>query len=827
MAKKILIWKINSNDLTIASVRYRCLLPLHYLSTLGYQSIIYSSNDVVNFIPNTIGIIFVKTFRNHDLETAYQAQRLGIPIFFDLCDNIFAKDYPSKAVVHPREVFKQIARISSVLVTTGEELQKKVEHEIINVKPVIVIQDGVEKKEDIAKFCQIIKHKKSLNLNIKKNKNIIDKTLIDYLLKTVWKQPIFLKILAKSKPLQILNTKIKINSSNPIKQIIWFGNHGNPPNLGMLGIMEIAEALTKLSKSFSFQLLVVSNNYEKYRQYILPLPFKTSYAQWTPTNIYDYIKQSSVTIIPSSTDNFNICKSPNRAISSLSLGIPVVATKTPALEPFKDCVLFEDWETNIKAYFTNPHLVAKHIDRAQEIINQNYSGEVVAQKWANIIENVISKSKNMLTEKVSILILLDLIQDLDVVTPLLEKSLTRDDLSIQVCVTDWLAKQSPRVEQTLKNLNINYFIVKQKLVREGSEPSLNGFQALVTASETNAGPHKSAHILTQRFNKAGLKTYTLQHGFENIGLTYFDEIHTPDSINFASQKILIWGNLDSLSPRALPEIRERCIPVGCPKEIPPKPPQINIPGNREYLIGIFENLHWHRYDDRYRNLFLEHLEKVALTFPNTTFLVKPHHAGQWLTKRYQGEIPTIENLVIADPKKIEWEAYTAPVLINYADGIITTPSTVAFDAAMANCPVSIVSYGLNLQRYNPLTFLNRLEDWFDFIQKIQQQETRSNIQNLSSQFLQKNIVLRDVTETIFNLIKENINISESRQQIKSQSNITNQNQDEIQQYVQQIKLLKAENKNLSLEIEAMKTSKFWKLREKWFTLKKFLGINTD
>ncbi|MDJ0679171.1 MAG: glycosyltransferase [Xenococcaceae cyanobacterium MO_167.B52] len=359
-------------------------------------------------------------------------------------------------------------------------------------------------------------------------------------------------------------------------------------------------------------------------------------------------------------------------------------------------------------------------------------------------------------EKVSILILLDLIQDLDIVTPLFKKSLTRDDLSIQVCVTDWLAKQSPRVEQTLKNLNINYFIVKQKLVMEGSKPSLNGFEVLVTASETTAVPHKSAHILTQRFNETGLKTYTLQHGFENIGLTYFDEIHTPDSINFASQKILIWGNLDSLSPKALPEIRERCIPVGCPKEIPPKPPQINIPGNREYLIGIFENLHWHRYDDRYRNLFLEHLEKVALTFPNTTFLVKPHHAGQWLTKIYQGQIPTVENLVIADPKKIEWEAYTAPVLINYADGIITTPSTVALDAAMANCPVSIVSCGLNLQRYNPLTLLNTLEDWLEFTQKIQQEETRAFIQDFGSQFIHKNILLEDAATKIFNLIVKDI-----------------------------------------------------------------------
>jgi glycosyltransferase involved in cell wall biosynthesis len=176
-----------------------------------------------------------------------------------------------------------------------------------------------------------------------------------------------------------------------IKQIIWFGNHGNQPNLGMMGIVEISECLTELAKEIDFQLLVVSNNYEKYCQYILPLSLKTTYVQWTPTNIYDLIAESDVTIVPISTDAFNICKSANRSILSLSLGIPVVATKTPALEPFKDCVLFEEWTQNLKTYLTNSELVQSHIKKAKQIIERDYSGEAIASSWSKIIDRVVQK----------------------------------------------------------------------------------------------------------------------------------------------------------------------------------------------------------------------------------------------------------------------------------------------------------------------------------------------------------------------------------------------------------------------------------------------------
>ncbi len=363
---------------------------------------------------------------------------------------------------------------------------------------------------------------------------------------------------------------------------------------------------------------------------------------------------------------------------------------------------------------------------------------------------------NLWKRKPIVLIFMHLMQDLDIVLPIIEKLKKRDDLELKVCVIDELLNQSPRIGEALEKLEINFSKVSRLGVLTRLEPNLAGVKAVVTASETTASPHKAAYTLTKRANRAGIFTYTLQHGFENIGLTYFDEVHTVDSIRFASQKILTWGNTNLLSVQIPPETKKLCVGVGCPKDIDSNSKEIHISKQREYLIAIFENLHWHRYDDNYRQNFLSHLEKTALSFPNTTFLVKPHHAGLWLTNRYKGSLPSADNLVIVNPKLPEWEPFTAPAIIQNADGVITTPSTVALDAARMDCPVSVVNYGLELANYAPLSQINNQEDWTSFVKQIQSPEEKVKVQNQARQFVDKNIIAGDAIARIIDLIKADI-----------------------------------------------------------------------
>ena len=354
---------------------------------------------------------------------------------------------------------------------------------------------------------------------------------------------------------------------------------------------------------------------------------------------------------------------------------------------------------------------------------------------------------------------MDLIQDLDMILPFIKAILERDDWDLRICVTDWLINKSPRVKHSLDALDVNYELLFRKGIKIGFQPRLRGIDALITAAESTLGPHRCAHIITKRANKSGIPTYTLQHGFENIGLTYFDEIQTPQLVNFAAQTIFTWGDTRLLSPQALPETVKRCLPVGCVKEVIRDVPHLKIPGNRDYLVGVFENLHWHRYSDYYRQRFLQDVVETAIYFPHITFLVKPHHAGKWLTERYQGKIPEAENLVIADPNDTQWEAYTAAALISCADGVITTPSTVAVDAVRAHCPVAVIGYDLELTNYQPLEVIQSNDDWKSFVKQLLSKEDRLKVWEQSKAFLEKNIVANNTMELILDRIRQDVAIT--------------------------------------------------------------------
>ena len=109
---------------------------------------------------------------------------------------------------------------------------------------------------------------------------------------------------------------------------------------------------------------------------------------------------------------------------------------------------------------------------------------------------------------------------------------------------------------------------------------------LICGAETSLPPHANAHSLTHLVNELEGTTIQIQHGFDVPGLTYFDQVHTPD-IEIASANILLWGAKPAM-PSALDEgIRKRRIEAG--RFMMPK----SISDGFDYDVAIFENLHWH------------------------------------------------------------------------------------------------------------------------------------------------------------------------------------------------------------------------------------------
>lgn len=326
-------------------------------------------------------------------------------------------------------------------------------------------------------------------------------------------------------------------------------------------------------------------------------------------------------------------------------------------------------------------------------------------------------------------------QDLDLLLPV-ARTLKNRGQGVFALIDPLLYKESPRTRAALKDGGFRICVASPLSPR--TLFYLLRSSALMTACDTTAGGHILGRRLTRLARFLGLRTFTVQHGFENIGLTYYDDEFPPHLVDFAAETIFTWGPLEGLDPRVPETIRRRCAAVGCPKQFDAKClPDAPRPFPGQKLVVVLENLHWSRYGVKYQSSFLEDLEASAKNFPDAAFLVKPHHAGRWVTSRFKGRRPACGNLAIADPQDPAWEPYTAPALIKLADAVITTPSTTALDAACLGKKTAVAAYGMSLPRYAPLPLLQDFFDWKDFIARALKDNGGASLEALARDFARR------------------------------------------------------------------------------------------
>lgn len=325
----------------------------------------------------------------------------------------------------------------------------------------------------------------------------------------------------------------------------------------------------------------------------------------------------------------------------------------------------------------------------------------------------------ILNKKKTFCFIIYLDQDVDILVPIIEFLKSRQN-TIRVIVSAQIVKKSPRILRSLQTKNIDFQIFS---IIQNFFKILNVLwksDIIMTAVETSVRPHSYGHKLTHIANALGKKTITMQHGLENIGLTYSDKDYPIKEIHFASQFILIWGKKDTLHKDIPARRLKRCIEFGCPKAFNSLAlPPIKKPS--QFTVSYFENLHWGRYSNDYRKEFLETIELSIIKNPDTFFFIKPHHAGNWLNRTKPDFIKNSSNVFVIDPKDTLWDQCTGPSIISISDFIITTPSTIALDAAMMNVPVAVFGYDLNLNLYNPLRVLKSTSETLQEIAKLRTQ----------------------------------------------------------------------------------------------------------
>lgn len=763
-------WKVSTLAPHVASVRYRALLPVLALEQHGVECRVFSDQHCIE-LDELDALVIVKGLSLEDCELAQRAFAKRVPVVLDLCDNIFVGGYGQSATEYrptPSDIFSTMVRYASAIVVSTEPLAELVRQHCGRQHGIFVIPDGAESP---AQFWQIsarlraahhLQNCRALQAVgrrllrsvrrlqdfgwmawdplVKRCSLIVGKAATGRVWPALFRKRLHPIICRNGRRPTSSNMWPGESSSGDARlQILWFGIHGaEHANFGMLDLLLIQTDLEQIARETEVELVVISNSREKFERYIRPLKITTRYFDWTASVMEQQLQSAALVIIPNSLDSFSLCKSANRTVLALNAGVPVVATLTPALSALSNCIQTGSFVDGMRWYLSDATRAKQEVRQGQAVIQQTFGSDRISLLWSDVLQT-IERPRSTLAQCTEIapdaelVVSIHLVMDIDLALPVIRRA---QDMGIAVLVlcNHEIRSIRPDMEALVRKHCRQYlFLHKAMLDRTFLFPA--SARALLTFSETNLRPHAFNRQLTKMANRAGLATYTAQHGFENVGLTYDDAVQPIRKISFAARNIFIWGRLETLHPSVLASNRRKCIPIGCPK--PAQGTRTVLPDtfpSSMPVVGIFENLHWKRYPEHYRNAFISNVLQLAEHHPEILFLIKPHNAGLWLTSRFQGTLPSLPNIVIADPKSPQWASATASGFFWRCTAVITTPSTVALDAARDGQPVAIVAQGLALDNYAPLPLLHDPQDWHRFVADTMESQKRQQLLDLTQEF---------------------------------------------------------------------------------------------
>ena len=353
-----------------------------------------------------------------------------------------------------------------------------------------------------------------------------------------------------------------------------------------------------------------------------------------------------------------------------------------------------------------------------------------------------------------LVLLISRVPDVDLLHPIYERVQGIPDLEVETWILKKVLRRYPSVEKILKERRqpINFIVSYSNMGVALSK--LTEIDALLNTVESSYSKQKIPSWLVQLANALGICTYTMQHGFENIGLTWIGT-EFPKNIYFFAKEIFTWGPVEHLTS-ATPATRQKSIGVGVTN--------LEIKDGYQYelaiqkgIIGIFENLHFRRFDDNYIKCFFENLSKIADEFSQFNFLIKPHPViAKRITPLHKTKLEELSeknNIQVLDPA----DSKLTNMLLRTSLSIITTPSTIALDAALVGIPVAVVRNKDTLpyeKLYNPLPLLDTYTDWSDFLNGVLKYPDKYF--QLNSKFLNRVIIPGDAAKRIITKVINDI-----------------------------------------------------------------------
>ncbi len=347
------------------------------------------------------------------------------------------------------------------------------------------------------------------------------------------------------------------------------------------------------------------------------------------------------------------------------------------------------------------------------------SAEFLLSDRERLRDSHVFRSTRMLTEQAraradrTAVALLDLVQDFEVLRPLLLRAASPDSgFLLHLSVSDRVLKSTawPMIESFARTLEVPWFTPASPtdVVRLlGSAKAL-----LLTASESTAAAHAFGHSVCRMAPPRTFRV-TMQHGLECIGLRHHraHDFDFPHGVRFASDLVLTWDHLRHL-PDVHPGEQNKCVPVGVIKTIAERASMrsehlwadgvMPVQPAQATRLLLAENLHSVRFRSpaRYQR-FMRFVEEAAAK-PGLEVTIRSHPASRILEKQRE------ENQLKFLDGTLRLEDLTS------FDAFVSPPSTILLDSVLAGTATAVWSDGPatgECANYQGLPIVADFADW--------------------------------------------------------------------------------------------------------------------
>lgn len=679
----MILFHVRAFDFDDLEVRSRAWLPVCFLRRANLSAKVVSGDVSSDLMEEVKCLILTGGVSDQSVTLAVRARRAGVPVILD----IGHRDILNAALVDEdaRSWLGRVMALASAVTTSNAGLAVRVE--ALGAGPAIVTPDPLE----------------------------VD----DFLLAGLCNYPsatlrLIAKWLKRAATDAFAGIRRKRQGAVDAKRIAWFGAARAANDEGGIGELLLAAGdLADLAEAVPVRLDIVGRSGRQARRLLKQLPVPVSFHHYTPWRVRGLVSHADLCVFAGGDGSDNLVQSPARAALALSLNVPVVTATSP-----------RPWVQAMRSALSGR--AAAHQELSAQPDPHDHSSDAVFGAWQKAFQMAEAAAARPVgtrsivirpEQRVRVLFLLQQFQDIDLIVPVAEAASACADLDVRVVVVSKIAVPvSRRLQSISGNGGRVEFWLAADLLENRIDTARVAADVAMTASEGRASGARLANAFVAASGKAGATCMTLQHGLDNAGLTYGPPIRPPNELK--SDLVLIWGGPQRLTNAACAEVRKKVVPVGCPKRVFDGGAFAEFPLADRKTIAVFENLHWRRYDDSYRTRFVRDLVDTVIAAPDFTFVLKPHMGGRWFTRQQGNGRALPDNLVMADPAAATWRRFTADAYLAHAAAVITTPSTIAFDAARYGLPTAVVTYGISAENYEPILRLDLAEDWLAFVEQI-------------------------------------------------------------------------------------------------------------